>query len=612
MDAGQKTREQLLLEVEELTLRLEEAEETLEAIRSGGVDALVVATAPGEEQLFTLEGADRVYRVFLESMSEGAVTLGGDGLILYANPAAHRLLAGAAEGLVGGPLRDLVCADERPRFDALLERARTAAAQAEICVGAEAGARPLSLSLHPLEDGDEQLIVAVLTDLADRKATEAALESERLAGSVFEQAGETIVVCDKDGVVIRASRAAAELAGREPLFRDFDLLLPLWTKGRGRRISLEELSGRGRLRGLEVRLDRDDGASFDLILNASPLVTPEQGLVGSVVTLTDITSLRQAEQTREALFLDLEQANKELATIESLSRAGLQLTTVDQLAHSIASQVAIALEADEAALLLLEGDQVRVAAVVPPIDEGQGPFDVGHGFIRTVMKMGRTLFIEDAEASRLVSADERARGNKSLLGSPLAEGRRRHRRPVRRLEAAARRRRGPAALPGDHRRPRGPGHLGPHARRPARRAAPRGRGARGRARRDQRATAHPAGRARAPAGADEARDQLALAADDRGESAGAHAAAAGHASRRRLRDGRRRRRAARAGAERLLRRHGRRHADAPHRRRVLDRARRPPGPARDHARLGPGLDDRAPAGCATRSAPRRRAGSCCP
>ena len=62
------------------------------------------------------------------------------------------------------------------------------------------------------------------------------------------------------------------------------------------------------------------------------------------MTLTDITRLRQAEQTREALLIDLEQANKELATIESLAHAGLQLTTVEQLAHSIASQVAVALE----------------------------------------------------------------------------------------------------------------------------------------------------------------------------------------------------------------------------------------------------------------------------
>ena len=38
------------------------------------------------------------------------------------------------------------------------------------------------------------------------------------------------------------------------------------------------------------------------------------------------------------------------------------------------------------------------------------------------MKMGRTLFIADAESSRLVSPDERARGNRSLLGSPLLKG----------------------------------------------------------------------------------------------------------------------------------------------------------------------------------------------
>jgi PAS domain S-box-containing protein len=422
MDAGSMSRERLLVEMEELTQRLQEAEETLEAIRSGGVDALVVTTEPGKEQLFTLEGADRVYRVFLESMREGAVTLSGDGLILYANTAAHRLLAGRPEGLVGGPLRDFVCDDERRRFDALLERAGTAAAQAEICVTATPGRRSLSLSLHPLEDGEDRLVVAVLTDLAERKATEAALESERIAGSIFDQAGETIVVCDKHGGVIRASRAAAELAGREPLFQSFDLLLPLWTQDHRRRILLKELSERGRVRGLEVRLDRADGASFNLVLNASQLTTAEHGLVGSVVTLTDITRLRQAEQTRESLLLDLEQANKELAIIESLSRAGLQLTTVEQLAHSIASQVAIALEADEAALLLLEGDQVQLAAVVPPVDAGRGPYDVGHGFIRTVLDMGRTLFIEDVGASQLVTADERARGNTTLLGSPLLKG----------------------------------------------------------------------------------------------------------------------------------------------------------------------------------------------
>ena len=105
MATAQRTYEQLLLELEELTFRLQEAEDTLEAIRSGSVDALVVASAPGLEQLFTLEGADRVYRIFLESISEGAVTLTGEGLILYANEAAGRLLSTEPSSLVGGHLR---------------------------------------------------------------------------------------------------------------------------------------------------------------------------------------------------------------------------------------------------------------------------------------------------------------------------------------------------------------------------------------------------------------------------------------------------------------------------------------------------------------------------
>ncbi|MDL5502862.1 MAG: hypothetical protein QSU88_06560, partial [Candidatus Methanoperedens sp.] len=60
-----KTKEELLHENQELEIRLEEAEETLRAIRSGEVDALVVSTEEGEE-IFTLKGADQPYRILIE------------------------------------------------------------------------------------------------------------------------------------------------------------------------------------------------------------------------------------------------------------------------------------------------------------------------------------------------------------------------------------------------------------------------------------------------------------------------------------------------------------------------------------------------------------------
>ena len=53
-----------------LRASLAQARETLRAIRSGEVDA-VVGTG---QRVFTLEGAEHAYRVLIESMNKGAVT----------------------------------------------------------------------------------------------------------------------------------------------------------------------------------------------------------------------------------------------------------------------------------------------------------------------------------------------------------------------------------------------------------------------------------------------------------------------------------------------------------------------------------------------------------
>src|SRR5262249_25408710 len=68
----------------ELERLLEEANETLDAIRNGEVDAIVVGGADGQ-YVYTLENVDRPYRVLVEQMKEGAVTLNEHGLVLYAN-----------------------------------------------------------------------------------------------------------------------------------------------------------------------------------------------------------------------------------------------------------------------------------------------------------------------------------------------------------------------------------------------------------------------------------------------------------------------------------------------------------------------------------------------
>ena len=79
-----KTYDQLVKENESLLWQLEEATEIIHAIRTGQIDALVVKGNNGHE-LYTLKTADQTYRVFIEKMNEGAVTLNEEGIILYCN-----------------------------------------------------------------------------------------------------------------------------------------------------------------------------------------------------------------------------------------------------------------------------------------------------------------------------------------------------------------------------------------------------------------------------------------------------------------------------------------------------------------------------------------------
>ncbi len=103
--------------VDELRARLAEAEETLRAIRSGEVDALVVSTSDGD-RVFTLRGADEAYRIMLDQMSEGAASLSGDQVLLYANRRLAELLAVPLSTLVGAPIDRFVAAEDRARLAA--------------------------------------------------------------------------------------------------------------------------------------------------------------------------------------------------------------------------------------------------------------------------------------------------------------------------------------------------------------------------------------------------------------------------------------------------------------------------------------------------------------
>src|SRR5262245_5402934 len=86
-------------------LRRWEADETLRAIQQGAVDAFVMGKS-GEQRVYTLEGTDRPYRMFVEQMLQAVATLHPDGTIVYANGRLADLLLTPLEKLAGSSLLD--------------------------------------------------------------------------------------------------------------------------------------------------------------------------------------------------------------------------------------------------------------------------------------------------------------------------------------------------------------------------------------------------------------------------------------------------------------------------------------------------------------------------
>src|ERR1700726_4139839 len=102
------TQEDLL---RDLQGRLDEAEETLRALRSGEVDA-IVASGPEGDRVYTLKGADETYRVMVQEMAEGALTLTLDGLILFSNKQFAGMLRRPLERVIGSRILDFVVPED--------------------------------------------------------------------------------------------------------------------------------------------------------------------------------------------------------------------------------------------------------------------------------------------------------------------------------------------------------------------------------------------------------------------------------------------------------------------------------------------------------------------
>jgi PAS domain S-box-containing protein len=169
-------------DLNQLQENLREAQETLNAIRRGEVDAVIVNGDRGD-QVYSLASADQPYRVYIERMQEGAVTISAEGLILYCNRRFAEMLGSPLDKVIGSSLASHLVPEAWKRIATVFgNQGEVVKCESTLRREADSGL-PVNLTASRLTVDGPPVMCLVVTDLTAQKEK----EDLRLAKEVAER-----------------------------------------------------------------------------------------------------------------------------------------------------------------------------------------------------------------------------------------------------------------------------------------------------------------------------------------------------------------------------------------------------------------------------------------
>jgi PAS domain S-box-containing protein len=363
---SRRTYVELEAELKAAKIRLEEAEETLRAIQSNEVDALVIE-GPQGQQIYTLKGAEQTYRTLMETMSEGALTVAADGTILYCNNRFSELLKMPLNRMIGESLYYFVRSANEKMLEVMLRECGRDGCRGEFFLKTSEEAEvPVLISARSLVLGDAVSFCLVATDLTEQKRIQASLEktlyhlearvaertaeisqvnvllqaeiterkkseealrdSERLYRAIGESIDYGVWVCAPDGRNIYASKSFLEMVGiNQEQCSNFgwgDVLHP--DDAESTIASWKECVETGGTWDMEHRFRGVDGQWHPVLARGVPVKNEHSEIIYWAGINLDISRIKQAEETLQRTLNSLELRVQERITELSQAYEKLQ------------------------------------------------------------------------------------------------------------------------------------------------------------------------------------------------------------------------------------------------------------------------------------------------
>jgi two-component system cell cycle sensor histidine kinase/response regulator CckA len=243
------------------------------------------------------------FETLLESAPDAIVLADSGGRITLINRRAEEVFGYERNELLGQQVELLV--PERFRTNHSAHRAGYAADPRTREMGADLelyGLRrdgsefPVEISLSPMREGDETLVITIIRDVTERRVAETSFRV------LLESAPDAIVLVESSGRITLANRRTEELFGYEPgelIDCQVEQLVPERFRS-GHHAHRAGYADDPRTRemgaGLELYGERKDKSEFPVEISLSPMPSEQGDLVITIVR--DVSDRRAAEQER--------------------------------------------------------------------------------------------------------------------------------------------------------------------------------------------------------------------------------------------------------------------------------------------------------------------------